>query len=323
MLNLNPINLNKSIESIPDRVGDINKQKQQFNSILLEFKMRQINALSGLFGNEKETRSDPLTGYSHLLLDTLKAKNNLLLQQGAQQTNVSAIDANPIIQSSKNDFQKEQEIRLDNMDGTQPGQKPGTSENVVQSQSGAKQGNKVEVAAVLPALPTTEKVQAKAVSNPTMRDMARDAAKKYGIPEQWFEKLIQGESAFDPMAVSPKGAMGLGQLMPGTAKDMGLRIGSPLDRSAGSVWNPASNLDASARYLRQLYDRYSGMGIGDKEAWNFTAGAYNAGMGNIQKAMDRLDDDTPLAWKQLASVLPKVTGQSSRETLRYVENLRA
>lgn len=319
MLNLNPINLNKSIEALPNRSEITVKQKQQFNSLLLEFKMKQVNALSGLLGNEKETPSDPLTGYSHLLLDSLKAKNNFLLPPREHVVNMKLVDGSQTIQASKNDFQAVQEVKLDNIDTAQTDLKLETSNSAIQPQPSSKL-DRVEVTGV--AHIAIEKVQAKPVSSPTTRDLARDAAKKYGIPERWFEKLIQGESAFDPLAVSPKGAMGLGQLMPGTAKDLGLRIGSPLDRSAGSVWNPASNLDASARYLRQLYDRYSGMGIDDKEAWSFTAGAYNAGMGNIQKAMDRLDDDTPLAWKQVATVLPRVTGQSSRETLRYVENLR-
>ena len=158
-------------------------------------------------------------------------------------------------------------------------------------------------------------------SKSTVRDLVLSAAQKHGITEQWFEKLIGQESAFDPSAVSPKGAMGLGQLMPATAKDLGLRITT--DKGEGSVWNPASNLDASARYLRRLYDRYAGMGIEDDESKKFAAAAYNAGMGNIQKAMDKLDDEAPLTWDNVAKVLPEVTGKASRETLRYVENLQA
>lgn len=156
-----------------------------------------------------------------------------------------------------------------------------------------------------------------------IRQLISETAGKYGIPEPWFEKLIRQESGLDPAAESPKGAMGLGQLMPATARELGLRASSPRDREEGSVWHPASNLDASARYLRQLYDLYANKGIDANEVWSFAAGAYNAGMGNIQKALDRLESGRPPAWEDVAAVLPQVTGTASRETLRYVDNLRA
>ncbi len=156
-----------------------------------------------------------------------------------------------------------------------------------------------------------------------VRQLISEFAGKYGIPEPWFEKLIRQESGLDPSAESPKGAMGLGQLMPATARELGLRASSPHDREEGSVWHPASNLDASARYLRQLYDLYANKGIDANEAWSFAAGAYNAGMGNIQKALDKLESGRPPAWEEVSAVLPQVTGTASRETLRYVDNLRA
>lgn len=150
-------------------------------------------------------------------------------------------------------------------------------------------------------------------------DLVHRVAKKNDVPESLFKKLIQTESSFDPKAKSPKGAMGLGQLMPATAKELGLNLKE--DDSIGSVWHPESNLDASARYLRKLFDKYTREGISDNEAWNFAAGAYNAGMGNIGRAMEKVGNVK--AWDQVAAVLPQITGKYSSETIRYVDRLRS
>ena len=146
-------------------------------------------------------------------------------------------------------------------------------------------------------------------------------AVKNGIPEALFKKLIQTESAFDPHAKSPRGAMGLGQIMSATAKELGLVIGD--EKTPGSVWHPESNLDASARYLKKLYDKYQKEGITGEEAWNFAAGAYNAGMGNIARAIKKISHEPVKTWDQVAQVLPQVTGKYSQETIRYVNRLRA
>lgn len=261
MIDINSVNLSKIRDSIQAKgQGTSNSQDVNFKALLLDLKMKQVEALSSLLGDEPSTRSDSLAGYQDLLLNSLKSIG------------------------VKNNFQTEPSI---------------------------KNYKTVEDLKISP--PTG--------SSASVRDLVMESARKYDIPEQWFEKLIQQESSFDPSALSPKGAIGLGQLMPATAKDLGLRVGSSQDRSEGSVWNPASNLNASARYLRQLYDRYAGMGIEKDEAWKFAAGAYNAGMGNIQKAIDIVDTEESLEWEQVASVLPKVTGSASQETIHYVGKL--
>ena len=149
--------------------------------------------------------------------------------------------------------------------------------------------------------------------------LVNQIAQKNNVPKNLFQKLIQIESAFDPDAKSSRGAMGLGQLMPATAKELGLNLKE--DHSIGSVLHPESNLDASARYLRKLFDKYTNEGIPNDEAWNFAAGAYNAGMGNIAKAIEKVG--TVNQWDQVAEVLPQVTGKYSSETIRYVNRLRA
>lgn len=97
------------------------------------------------------------------------------------------------------------------------------------------------------------------------QDIAARTAEKYGIPSDLFMRQIKQESGWNPRAVSPAGAQGLGQLMPGTAADLGVT----------DPFNPEQNLDGAARYLRQMYDKY-----GD---WRLALQAYNAGPGNVDK----------------------------------------
>ena len=94
--------------------------------------------------------------------------------------------------------------------------------------------------------------------------MARDAARRHGVPEDLFLKLVQQESGFNPKARSHKGALGLAQLMPETARQ--LRV-DPLD--------PYQNLDGGARYLMQQYRAFGN--------WRLALAAYNAGPGAVQK----------------------------------------
>lgn len=95
-------------------------------------------------------------------------------------------------------------------------------------------------------------------------EMARSAARRHGIPEDMFVRLVQQESGWQPRARSNKGAVGLAQLMPATARK--LRV-NPHD--------PYENLEGGARYLRQQYDSF--------RTWRLALAAYNAGPAAVQK----------------------------------------
>lgn len=95
-------------------------------------------------------------------------------------------------------------------------------------------------------------------------DMARSAAKRHGIPEELFLRLVHQESRFNPKAESHKGALGLAQLMPETAKSLGV---DPLV--------PFENLDGGARYLVQQYKDFGN--------WRLALAAYNAGPEAVRK----------------------------------------
>jgi len=95
-------------------------------------------------------------------------------------------------------------------------------------------------------------------------DMAKAAARRNNVPEDLFLRLVQQESAWNPKAISHAGAIGLAQLMPGTARK--LRV-DPHD--------PAENPDGGARYLRQQYDRFT--------SWLLALAAYHAGPGAVKR----------------------------------------
>ncbi len=99
-------------------------------------------------------------------------------------------------------------------------------------------------------------------------DLIFGAAERHSLNPALVAAVVRAESAFDPQAVSPKGAQGLMQLMPATAQRFGL--------DASTVFKPAKNLDAGARYLSWLVDRFDG------ELPSVLA-AYNAGEGTVDR----------------------------------------
>lgn len=92
-------------------------------------------------------------------------------------------------------------------------------------------------------------------------------AKQYDIPTQIFFNLISAESNWDPVVTSHRGAIGLTQLMPRTALELGV-----------NPWNSKQNLEGGARYLREQHDRFG--------SWPLALAAYNAGPGAVEKYGD-------------------------------------
>lgn len=95
------------------------------------------------------------------------------------------------------------------------------------------------------------------------RRYARRVANQYGIPKNIFFALIGQESGWNPNAVSPAGAIGLGQLMPATAQGLGV-----------DPHNPKQNLAGAAKYLAGQYERFGN--------WRQALAAYNAGPGAVE-----------------------------------------
>jgi hypothetical protein len=105
-------------------------------------------------------------------------------------------------------------------------------------------------------------------SDPDLRTLIHRVAHHYGHDPQLLNAIIHVESRFNPEAVSPKGAIGLMQVMPATARRMGV------DDPARALLDPGTNLRAGARYLRLLWDMFAGQP-------ELAIAAYNAGEGAV------------------------------------------
>jgi soluble lytic murein transglycosylase-like protein len=113
----------------------------------------------------------------------------------------------------------------------------------------------------------------------------RRHAEQHGIRAALVKAVVQVESAFNPGAVSPKGAMGLMQLMPATAEELGV----------GNPFNPEENIRGGVRYLRLLLDRYDN----NEE---LALAAYNAGPG----AVDKYGETVP-PYRETRAYVSKIT----------------
>jgi len=92
-----------------------------------------------------------------------------------------------------------------------------------------------------------------------------EAANQYGIPSDIALRMVNKESGGNQSALSPKGAIGVMQLMPDTAKGLGV-----------DPYNTLQNIDGGMRYLRQQFDRFG--------SWDKAVAAYHAGPGAVEKA---------------------------------------
>jgi soluble lytic murein transglycosylase-like protein len=103
------------------------------------------------------------------------------------------------------------------------------------------------------------------LAGPTAYDpIIQRASTRHGVPERLVKAVIQVESAYQPRARSAKGAMGLMQLMPGTARQY----------QATNPYDPRSNIDAGVKYLRTLLDQFE---------LPLALAAYNAGEGAVRR----------------------------------------
>lgn len=107
-------------------------------------------------------------------------------------------------------------------------------------------------------------------------DDVHAAEARFGLPHGLLDALIWTESRYNPRAVSIAGAAGLGQLMPATAKDLGV-----INR-----FDPRSNIHGAASYLRRMLDRFGMV--------HLALAAYNAGPGAVGKAKGiPMNNETP------------------------------
>jgi soluble lytic murein transglycosylase-like protein len=156
-----------------------------------------------------------------------------------------------------------------------------TAKNAANNGSmGAVSGNSTPDSATILAAKdkANSKIQAYFDVSPSfkaVRHHMRDAAKTYNVDFELLQAMIVAESGFDHLAVSPKGAIGLMQLMPDTAK----RFGVNADKSKSvelKLRDPKTNINAGAKYLRTLINMFPGK-------LELAIASYNAGEGAVQK----------------------------------------
>lgn len=135
----------------------------------------------------------------------------------------------------------------------------------------------------------------------------------FGVPEElvWVAEV---ESSFDPAAESPVGAAGLFQLMPTTARGLGLAV-SPRDERR----HPEKSARAAAAYLRSLHERF--------HDWRLALAAYNAGEGRVQRLMEKhrvrtFDELSPYLPAETQLYVPKVESVIWRREGRRLADLR-
>jgi soluble lytic murein transglycosylase-like protein len=144
------------------------------------------------------------------------------------------------------------------------------------------------------------------VAEKSVQELVTEAALRYGLPPELVHGVAQAESAYRASAVSPRGAIGVMQLMPETARKLD-----------ADPTNPVQNIDAGTRLLRELLLRYEGSGNGVRRA----LAAYNAGEGAVERyggvppyreTQGYVERVIGLYWKNVReSSLTPVAGESS------------
>lgn len=123
-----------------------------------------------------------------------------------------------------------------------------------------------------------ENISSNSTSNPNIQEIetwVKDAAKKYNIDYKIIMAVINTESSFNSKAVSKSGAVGLMQLMPVTAREMGLTVNSTIDERL----DPKKNIEAGVAYLAK-YHKIISNHFG-KEDWNLSLAGYNCGPNRV------------------------------------------
>jgi hypothetical protein len=113
------------------------------------------------------------------------------------------------------------------------------------------------------------------LSSVALEQIIGQAAEAYGVEVSLIRSVIKAESNFENGSTSPRGAMGLMQLMPDTARELGVR----------DAYDPRENIMGGTKYLKGLLDRYGG-------DTRLALAAYNWGMGNVEKHPGRLPQET-------------------------------
>jgi soluble lytic murein transglycosylase-like protein len=122
-----------------------------------------------------------------------------------------------------------------------------------------------------------------------------EASDRFAVPARWIRAVLQVESAGDEHAISPRGAMGLMQLMPGTWVELSARYGLGLD-----PFDPRDNILAGTAYLKEMHDRFGSTGF---------VAAYHAGPSRYEQHLATGQPLPPETTAYVAAVTPLLADQ--------------
>lgn len=171
-----------------------------------------------------------------------------------EQTSVNKTDAKVDPSSSSSEPITNVLLNFENISKT-------ATSNVNTSDSITKTNNTSSVSSSKSAVPSSS-----TISNSKYDSIIQTMADKYNVPFDLIKRVINAESAFNSNATSSVGAMGLMQLMPATAKWLGV----------SNAYSPTQNIEGGTKYLSQLLKKYDGNN-------KLAVAAYNAGPGNVDK----------------------------------------
>jgi len=127
-----------------------------------------------------------------------------------------------------------------------------------------------------------------------------EASDRFAVPAPWIRAVIQMESGGDEHAISPRGAMGLMQLMPGTWVELGVRYGLGLD-----PFYPRDNVFAGTAYLREMHNRFGSAGF---------LAAYHAGPSRYEQHLATGQPLPPETVAYVTAVTPLLAAEPRKHT---------
>ncbi|WP_285767570.1 lytic transglycosylase domain-containing protein [Peribacillus sp. SI8-4] len=182
------------------------------------------------------------------------------IQQFTNRNNANTASSQAIFQDMLSEL-----VSGDSLDGSS--QKLGSLLSTVETEANAiLQSRNASTMASSPPISPAPAERKESGTGTNYDEIISQAATLYKLPEKLIKSVIKQESNFDPKAVSYAGAAGLMQLMPATARSLG--VNDPTD--------PEQNIMGGSKYLSQMMDRYGGN-------IELALAAYNAGPGNVDK----------------------------------------
>jgi soluble lytic murein transglycosylase-like protein len=136
----------------------------------------------------------------------------------------------------------------------------------------------------------SSKVSQETANAGPFENIIQEASQTFDVKRDLIRAVIRAESDFNPMAESRAGAVGLMQLLPSTARDMGVT----------NLYDPRENILGGTQYLGMLLERYEGN-------MEQALAAYNWGPGNLERAPDRLPQETRAYIQRVLSYLETLT----------------